>query len=88
MSSEFVMLGVPTDSPVAFDAFSAFVLVKVGISSVWFEGNPCNMHLLDLAEEVSAVIYQFGSLSCHSCSPKRDVFLPSHSVSDSRYDQI
>lgn len=24
---------------------------QVGISSVWFEGNPCNMHLLDLAKE-------------------------------------
>ncbi|MFM8398773.1 MAG: dihydroxy-acid dehydratase, partial [Pirellula sp.] len=21
---------------------------QVGIASVWFEGNPCNMHLLDL----------------------------------------
>ena len=25
---------------------------QVGISSMWFEGNPCNMHLLDLAGEV------------------------------------
>ncbi len=25
---------------------------QVGISSVWFEGNPCNMHLLGLAEHV------------------------------------
>jgi dihydroxy-acid dehydratase len=25
---------------------------QVGISSVWFEGNPCNMHLLKLAEKV------------------------------------
>ena len=25
---------------------------QVGIASVWFEGNPCNMHLLDLAEKV------------------------------------
>ena len=24
---------------------------QVGIASVWFEGNPCNMHLLDLAEK-------------------------------------
>jgi len=22
---------------------------QVGISSVWYEGNPCNMHLLDVA---------------------------------------
>jgi dihydroxy-acid dehydratase len=25
---------------------------QVGIASVWYEGNPCNMHLLDLADEV------------------------------------
>ncbi|MBE0659466.1 MAG: dihydroxy-acid dehydratase [Bryobacteraceae bacterium] len=25
---------------------------QVGISSVWYEGNPCNMHLLDLAAKV------------------------------------
>ncbi|GLE10673.1 hypothetical protein PINS_up022890 [Pythium insidiosum] len=25
---------------------------QVGIASMWWEGNPCNMHLLDLAEEV------------------------------------
>jgi dihydroxy-acid dehydratase len=25
---------------------------QVGISSVWFEGNPCNMHLLKLADKV------------------------------------
>ena len=23
---------------------------QVGIASVWFDGNPCNMHLLGLAE--------------------------------------
>jgi dihydroxy-acid dehydratase len=25
---------------------------QVGIASMWYEGNPCNMHLLDLSEEV------------------------------------
>ena len=25
---------------------------QVGICSVWFEGNPCNMHLLDLSAKV------------------------------------
>jgi dihydroxy-acid dehydratase len=25
---------------------------QVGIGSMWFEGNPCNMHLLDLAQKV------------------------------------
>mmetsp|Transcript_14192 Transcript_14192/g.20267 ORF Transcript_14192/g.20267 Transcript_14192/m.20267 type:complete len:646 (-) Transcript_14192:163-2100(-) len=27
---------------------------QVGICSVWFEGNPCNMHLLDLSENVKS----------------------------------
>ncbi|MEM8484681.1 MAG: dihydroxy-acid dehydratase [Bacteroidota bacterium] len=27
---------------------------QVGIGSVWYEGNPCNMHLLDLATQVKA----------------------------------
>ena len=27
-------------------------LPQVGIASVWWEGNPCNMHLLDLSERV------------------------------------
>jgi dihydroxy-acid dehydratase len=27
---------------------------QVGIASVWFEGNPCNMHLLTLAEQAKA----------------------------------
>src|SRR5262245_33256648 len=25
---------------------------QVGIASIWYEGNPCNMHLLGLAEQV------------------------------------
>src|SRR5205814_5395763 len=25
---------------------------QVGIASVWYEGNPCNMHLLQLSEKV------------------------------------
>src|SRR3989475_5269662 len=25
---------------------------QVGIASIWYEGNPCNMHLLNLAEKV------------------------------------
>mmetsp|Transcript_18670 Transcript_18670/g.43504 ORF Transcript_18670/g.43504 Transcript_18670/m.43504 type:complete len:583 (+) Transcript_18670:90-1838(+) len=27
---------------------------QVGVCSVWYEGNPCNMHLLDLSEKVKA----------------------------------
>ena len=33
---------------------------QVGISSVWFEGNPCNMHLLDLAEHVKRGVEKAG----------------------------
>ncbi|KAI8978586.1 dihydroxy-acid dehydratase [Pilobolus umbonatus] len=33
---------------------------QVGISSVWYEGNPCNMHLLDLAAEVKKGVRDAG----------------------------
>jgi dihydroxy-acid dehydratase len=33
---------------------------QVGISSVWFEGNPCNMHLLRLAEKVKEGVVAAG----------------------------
>ncbi|KAG5191107.1 dihydroxy-acid dehydratase [Tribonema minus] len=33
---------------------------QVGISSVWFEGNPCNMHLLDLAAKVKEGVVKAG----------------------------
>src|SRR3954470_5073916 len=33
---------------------------QVGIASVWFEGNPCNMHLLGLAEQVKKGVTQAG----------------------------
>lgn len=33
---------------------------QVGISSVWYEGNPCNMHLNDLAAEVKKGVQQAG----------------------------
>ena len=35
-------------------------LQQVGISSVWYEGNPCNMHLMDLAAEVKAGVEDAG----------------------------
>ncbi|KAI9226687.1 MAG: dihydroxy-acid dehydratase [Piptocephalis tieghemiana] len=31
---------------------------QVGISSVWYEGNPCNMHLNDLAERVRDSVWK------------------------------
>jgi len=33
---------------------------QVGISSVWYEGNPCNMHLMSLAEEVKRGVEEIG----------------------------
>lgn len=33
---------------------------EIGISSVWFEGNTCNMHLLQLAEKVKQGVEQAG----------------------------
>lgn len=33
---------------------------QVGIASMWFEGNPCNMHLLELAAEVKAGVVEAG----------------------------
>ena len=33
---------------------------QVGIGSVWYEGNPCNMHLLDLAAEVKQGVSDAG----------------------------
>jgi dihydroxy-acid dehydratase len=35
---------------------------QVGIASMWFEGNPCNMHLLDLAAEVKKGVAAAGLL--------------------------
>jgi dihydroxy-acid dehydratase len=35
---------------------------QVGIASVWFEGNPCNMHLLDLAEKVKEGVTAAGMI--------------------------
>ncbi|KAK6341202.1 dihydroxy-acid dehydratase ilv3 [Orbilia brochopaga] len=33
---------------------------QVGISSVWYSGNPCNMHLLDLNHKVKQGVEQAG----------------------------
>ncbi|KAJ3126172.1 dihydroxy-acid dehydratase ilv3 [Nowakowskiella sp. JEL0407] len=33
---------------------------QVGISSVWYEGNPCNMHLMDLAQKVKEGVQKAG----------------------------
>ena len=33
---------------------------QIGIASMWWEGNPCNMHLLDLAAEVKQGVVEAG----------------------------
>ncbi|KAI2906063.1 hypothetical protein CBS76997_2173 [Aspergillus niger] len=35
---------------------------QVGVASVWWEGNPCNMHLLDLAKTVKKAITDQGMI--------------------------
>ncbi|KXS12226.1 dihydroxy-acid and 6-phosphogluconate dehydratase [Gonapodya prolifera JEL478] len=35
---------------------------QVGIGAVWFEGNPCNMHLLDLSGEIKQGVEEAGLL--------------------------
>ena len=35
---------------------------QVGVASVWWEGNPCNMHLLDLGKTVKKAITDQGML--------------------------
>ncbi|MGF1573887.1 MAG: dihydroxy-acid dehydratase [Sumerlaeia bacterium] len=36
---------------------------QVGIGSMWYEGNPCNMHLLDLANRVAEGVQSAGLVS-------------------------
>ncbi|KAA6421157.1 MAG: dihydroxy-acid dehydratase [Trebouxia sp. A1-2] len=38
-------------------------MLQVGVSSVWYEGNPCNMHLMDLAAEVKAGVQDAGMVA-------------------------
>ena len=33
---------------------------QIGIASVWYEGNPCNMHLLDLAGKIKEGVKEAG----------------------------
>ena len=33
---------------------------QVGVCSVWYEGNPCNMHLLELSEYVKKGVQASG----------------------------
>ena len=35
---------------------------QVGVASVWWEGNPCNMHLLDLGKTVKKAVIDRGMI--------------------------
>ena len=47
--------GVPNDKAMA-------EAPQVGIASVWWEGNPCNMHLMDLGKEVKKAVDNAGMI--------------------------
>lgn len=36
---------------------------QIGVASVWWEGNPCNMHLLDLGKTVKKSITERGLIA-------------------------
>ena len=42
--------------PCGVDSEAARAKPQVGIASVWWESNPCNMHLLELSEHVKASV--------------------------------
>ena len=46
---------------------------QVGIGSVWYEGNSCNMHLLDLAGEVKKGVDQMPGWSACDSTPSGSV---------------
>ncbi|KAK2465320.1 hypothetical protein APHAL10511_002674 [Amanita phalloides] len=39
-----------------------FQNAMVGVGSVWYEGNPCNKHLLGLGQEIKASVYKSGMI--------------------------
>ena len=46
---------------------------QVGIASVWFEGNPCNMHLLQLAEKVKEGLAAVGLIGMRFNTDRKSV---------------
>jgi hypothetical protein len=44
---------------------------QVGISSMWYEGNPCNMHLLKLAEYVKEGVVSRAALRARGVCVRR-----------------
>src|SRR6185312_4338805 len=50
---------------------------QIGISSMWFEGNPCNMHLLDLAAKVKEGVDAAGMVGMSFSLQSRDLIADS-----------
>ncbi len=69
---------------------------QVGIASVWYEGNTCNMHLNDLAAEVKRGVVEAGMVGMrfqhhrgqrwHLDGDRGDELFPSIARSDRRFD--
>jgi len=49
---------------------------QVGIASCWYEGNSCNMHLLDLAARVKEGVVAAGCASTRSASAMASRWAP------------
>ena len=52
---------------------------QIGIASVWYEGNTCNMHLLDLAAKVKEGVVAAGMVvpdaeTCQACHNPKSPF--------------
>ena len=56
-------------------------VMQVGISSVWYEGNPCNMHLNDLAADVKRGVEESGLSALKSITSALSKPVASHSMS-------
>lgn len=50
VESDYCTYGSPKSRFYKLSKCSEFI--QIGIASVWYEGNPCNMHLLDLSSDV------------------------------------
>ena len=52
--------------------------MQVGISSVWYEGNPCNMHLNDLAADVKRGVEESGLSALESITSAFSMQVANH----------
>src|SRR5215218_8571420 len=56
---------------------------QVGIASVWYEGNPCNMHLLDLATPAQGSVTAAGMVGMrfNTCRVSDGISMGTHGMS-------